>query len=250
MQALVAGMWGGVAGASLLIGALIGIYARVSQKIIGLIMAIGAGVLISSVSFELMEEAFRVGGFDAAAIGLLLGAFVFFAADWIVNRLGAQHRKRSKDDMQAKHGEGGSASALVIGALLDGIPESLAIGIGLLQGGKVSAVMVAAVFMSNIPESLSAAAGMKKAGRSTRYILTLWTIVMMVSALAAAAGYIFLAGASGNTTGAISAFAAGAILTMLASTMMPEAYDEGGAAVGLVTTIGFLIAFVLSKMEG
>ena len=136
-----------------------------------------------------------------------------------------------------------------VGALMDGIPESVAIGVSLIGGGAVSAAMVAAVFLSNVPEGLSAAAGMKKAGHSAAYILGLWGSVVMVSAVAALFGYLFLAGASGEVVAVIQSFAAGGILTMLASTMLPEAYEEGGAVVGVVTTIGFLAAFMLSHME-
>ena len=132
---------------------------------------------------------------------------------------------------------------------MDGIPESAAIGISLIGGGKISAALVAAVFLSNVPEGLSSASGMKRAGRSTTHILVLWSGVMAASAVAALLGYFFLAEASEDLIAAIQAFAAGAILTMLASTMMPEAYEEGGEVVGLVTSAGFLLAFVLSRLE-
>lgn len=243
MGALAAGFWGFVGGASLLIGALVGIYANASRHTIATIMALGAGVLISSVAFELMDEAYRLGGFDASAFGLLLGALAFFFADRQVNRRGGTRRKNSADK------QGDSATAIAIGALLDGIPESAAIGISLLGGGEISAALVAAVFLSNVPEGMSSASGMKQAGRSIPHIIGLWGGVTMVSAVAALLGYFFLAGAPANVVASIQSFAAGAILTMLASTMMPEAFEEGGEVVGLVTAVGFLLSFVLSHLE-
>lgn len=132
--------------------------------------------------------------------------------------------------------------------MLDGIPESAAIGISLIEGNGVGIALVAAVFLSNVPEGLSSAAGMKRAGRSTAHVLGLWGAVTLASTLAALFGYLFLAGASGNIVAAIQAFAAGATLTMLASTMMPEAYEDGGPVVGVATTVGFLLAFVLSRV--
>jgi ZIP family zinc transporter len=244
MEALEAGFWGFVAGSSLLVGALIGLYVAVPQRVIAIVVAIGAGVLVSSVAFELMEEAYGMGGIYAASGGILLGAVTFFAADWTVCYAGGKHRKRS-GGQQA----GGSATAITIGAVLDGIPESVAIGVSLIEGGAVGAVMVVAVFLSNVPEALSAAAGMKKAGHSSAYILGLWGAVVVICAASALFGYLFLDGASEAVIAAILAFAAGAILTMLASTLFPEAYEEGGHVVGVVTTIGFLAAFVLSKLE-
>ena len=243
MEALVAAFWGFVGGVALLIGALIGIYGGASRSVIAGVMALGAGVLVSSLAFELMDEAYRAGGFDAALLRLLLGAVTFFLADREVGRRGGRHRKRSGDQQQS-----GSATAIAIGALMDGIPESAAIGVSLIGGGKIGAALVAAVFLSNVPEGLSSAAGAKRAGRSTTRILALWGAVALASAVAALLGYLFLAGASGNTIAAIQAFAAGAILTMLASTMMPEAYGEGGAVVGVVTSVGFLLAFILSHL--
>ncbi len=132
---------------------------------------------------------------------------------------------------------------------MDGVPESAAFGISLIGSGVVSWVMVVAVFLSNVPEALSAAAGMKRVGHSAAYILGLWGVVVAVSAVSALLGYLFLTGASENIVAGMQAFAAGAILSMLASTMMPEAYEEGGAVVGLVTSAGFLLAFVLSRLE-
>jgi zinc transporter, ZIP family len=238
---LQAAWWGFVGGIALLLGAVAGLRLPVSQRVIGLVMAFGAGVLISALAFELTGEAFRAGGTDAVALGLAAGAVAFFAGDWIVDRRGGEDRKRS-GGQQA----GGAAGAIVVGAMLDGVPESVAIGITLLGGGGPSVAVVAAVFLSNIPESLSAASGLRRAGHSARWILGLWLGVAVISAAAAAIGYAAMDQVSANTVGLIQAFAAGAILTMLADTMMPEAFEHGGSVAGLVTVVGFALAFVLS----
>jgi ZIP family zinc transporter len=239
-----AGFWGLVAGLALVIGALVGMFAHASQRMIGTIMAFGAGVLISAVAFELSQEAFRVGGHDAFAVGMAAGALTFFLGDLALDHRGGNHRKRSGG--QQSEGSGG---AIVLGAMLDGIPESIAIGVSLAGGGGVGVSIVAAVFLSNVPESLSAATGLAKAGHSRRFIIGLWLGVALLSALAAALGYLLLADASGNVIGAIQSFAAGAILVMLADTMMPEAFEEGGSLVGLATALGFSLAFLLSTFE-
>jgi zinc transporter, ZIP family len=236
-----AAFWGFVGGAALLIGAVAGIYLPASKRLIGLIMAFGSGVLISALTFELMREAYDTAGATAAVLGLLAGSLVFFCGDWLIDRRGGNRRK-SPNGPQA----GAGASALVLGALLDGIPESAAIGVSLIGGGSVGVAVVAAVFLSNIPESLSASAGMKATGRSTRYILGLWLAVTLASTVAAALGFGVLSGADPAVTAAIQAFAAGAILTMLADTMVPEAVEHAGALVGLLTVLGFAAAFLLS----
>jgi ZIP family zinc transporter len=241
---LEAGFWGFVGGFALLIGAIVGLKARTGQRTIGLVMAFGAGVLISALAFELTEESFKRGGAVSVTLGLAAGGILFFAGDWVLDHRGGNHRKRSGGQQ-----EGGSGSAIVLGALMDGIPESVAIGVSLLGGGGVGVATVAAVFLSNVPESLSAATGLKKAGHSTGWVMGLWTAVAVVSALAAAVGYAVLGDASPSVIAFIQAFAAGAILTMLADTMMPESFEHGGSIVGLVTLLGFALAFLLSTAE-
>ncbi|GAB3882363.1 ZIP family metal transporter [Terrabacter terrigena] len=241
---LTATFWGLVGGAALLVGALLGLYAHASNRAIGIVMAFGSGVLISAVAFELTEEAFQSGGTLPVVVGLVSGSLVFFFGDWLIDRRGGHRRKSPTGTPQ----QGAGAMALVLGALLDGIPESAAIGVSILSGGEVGIAMVAAVFLSNVPESMSASAGLQRAGRSTRQVLGLWLTVTVVSGVAAGAGYVLLQGASPTVVAGIQTFAAGAIITMLADTMIPEATEHAGRLVGLVTMIGFALAFLLSAL--
>lgn len=249
---LQAGLWGLVGGSALLIGAAIPFVATLSQRVIAAVMALGSGVLISAVAFELMDEAFARGGFDSTAIGFIAGAALYTAANLYLSRRGARHRKRSGFHSEQKQQDAseGSGAALAVGALLDGIPESMVIGVSLLSGTHVSLVTVFAIFLSNIPEGLASAAGMRKAGRSTRYIFGVWGGIAVISGLAALLGNVAFANTSPDVIAATTALAAGAILAMLSDTMIPEAFEETHDYAGLITVIGFLLAFVLSKSGG
>src|SRR5690349_183580 len=209
-------------------------------------MAFGAGVLVSAVAFELTAEAVKGGGWDATAAGLAAGSLTFFLGDRALDRRGGADRKRSSGT--GAGAGGGAALGIVLGAILDGIPESAAIGLSLLDGGGVSVAVVVAVFISNVPESLSAAAGLRATWSRGR-ILGLWAVVAVVSAAAAAIGYGVLGDASGNWVAFIQAYAAGAILTMLADTMFPEAFEAEGRSpfTGVVTTLGFAVSALLSN---
>lgn len=246
---LTATFWGLVSGSALLLGAAIAYYRNVPKRMIGLIMAFGSGVLISALAFELMEEAYRQGGFDAAAIGFIGGALLYSGANYLLNERGAKHRKRSDEKHPNESESPGSGSAIAIGALIDGIPESIVIGVSMIQGGVVSLAAVVAIFLSNVPEALSSTSGMKKAGRSARYIFGIWGVIALLSGIAALVGYTVFSNFSANVIGATEAVAAGGILAMLSSTMIPEAYEDAHNWAGLVTVLGFMIAFVLSKME-
>jgi ZIP family zinc transporter len=228
------------------LGALAGYFARVPQRLIAGITAFGGGVLISALSFDLMDEALHSGGFVPVAIGFLGGAALFTGANLLLERHGAKHRKRSGLQPSEKEA-GGSGLAIAVGALLDGIPESIVIGVSLLAGRGVSWVAVVAVFLSNIPEGLSSSAGMKKAGRSKGYVFGVWTTIAVISGVASLVGYTVFNHVSDAGIAATTAVAAGAILAMLVDTMIPEAFAEAHSFAGLITVVGFLVAFVLTK---
>lgn len=248
--ALVAGGWGLLAGGALVIGALVAWFIEVPAKVVAAVMAFGSGVLVSALAFELFEEAANTGGLWPAVAGFAAGSLTYMLANLVLARFGARHRKRSQDQQPSEDEESGSGLAIAIGALLDGVPESVVLGVSLLGGGGVSTAVVAAVFISNLPEGLSSAAGMKNAGRSARYVFGVWVAIALASALAAGAGYLLLGSASPGTIAVITAVAGGAILTMIADTMIPEAFEKTHAWTGLITSAGFLLAAVISWLGG
>lgn len=228
---------------------MVALFVRVRAAVIAGVMAFGAGVLISALAFDLVQEAADVGGVGATVLGFLAGAVAYMLANALLARHGATHRKRSQNQ-QPGPDAGGSGAAIAVGALLDGVPESVVLGASLLGGGGVSTTVVAAVVISNLPEGLSSAAGMKRAGRGARYVFGVWVAIAAASAVAAALGYLLLDSASPQVVAVITAVAAGAILTMLADTMIPEAFERTRAFTGLIAAVGFVIAFVVSRSGG
>jgi ZIP family zinc transporter len=237
--------WGFIASSSLLVGALLALTVRPSRRVVGLVMAFGAGVLISAVAYELVGEAIETADTGrAVALGLFAGCGVFFFGDTLIDRLGGEGRKSSGGEQS-----GGVGLAIMLGIVLDGIPESIVIGVGLLSGDGVSLAMLVAVFLSNLPEAVAATTGLTAAGWPRTRLWLLWLAVVSVSALSSLAGYALFDDASPDTIAFVLAFAGGAILTMLADTMMPEAFEQSGKLVGVVTTLGFALAFTISTLE-
>ncbi|HEX9978950.1 MAG TPA: hypothetical protein VGB50_00125 [Flavobacterium sp.] len=245
---LEAALWGLLSGSALLLGAVLAYFFKVPKKVIGSVMAFGSGVLISALSFDLMDEAYERGGFDAAATGFISGAFIYTLANFLLARSGARHRKRSGSQQPSEKEDGGSGLAIAIGSLMDGIPESIAIGVSMIEGSAVSIATVIAIFLSNVPESLSSTSGMKKSGRSAGYIFSIWCGIAIMSALASLCGYTIFRDLSPDIIAATIAVAAGGILTMVADTMIPEAFEEGHGLTGMICAAGFLSAFVLTKL--
>src|SRR5690349_13751021 len=222
-------VWGAVAAASLVIGGLLGVAREWPDKLVGAVLAFGAGALISAVSFDLFEEGVQQGGGVPVAIGLAAGALTYFTLDRIVERKVP-----------------GAGAALALGALLDGIPEQAVLGIGLASGEGVSISLLAAIFVSNLPEAIGASSDLHDAGRQRGTILRLWGAVAVVCTLATIAGFAIADATSGDFKAGINGFAAGALLVMLSDSMIPEARKKAGRIAGLVTVLGFAVAAALS----
>ncbi|WAJ28907.1 ZIP family metal transporter [Antarcticirhabdus aurantiaca] len=241
---LEAGLWGLAGASSLVIGAALASLVNLPVRVITGIMAFGCGVLISAIAYDLIMEGFQSAGIQPIVLGAIAGSVAYTVANWLVSRSGGHYRKRS-GGQQRNTSEGGGL-AIAIGSLLDGIPESIVLGVGLLGGGGVSVPMFAAIFLSNLPEGLSSAAGMLKSGRSKTYIFGLWGGIAVASGLAALLGAALLGDAPPAILAMVNAVAAGALLTMVADTMIPEAVEGERGGTGFLVVIGLLVAFALS----
>lgn len=237
-------LWGAIAGAANLIGAIIVLVMPLPQRLIAYIMALGTGALIGAVAFELLGEALEISGLMQIALGFLGGAAVFTVFDIFISNRGARHRKRSGHAERAPD-TSNSGMAIFIGTIMDAIPETAMIGLGLAAGNGVSAALIAAIFISNLPEGISSTTGLKKGGFSTKKVLFMWGFVLLASAISSLAGFTLLDQVSGDTQAVLSSFAAGAIIAMISSTMMPEAYEKAGPVVGFITAGGIFITLML-----
>jgi zinc transporter, ZIP family len=222
-------LWGLLGAGSLLVGQLLATPLGRSRRTVGLMMAFGAGTLISAVGYELIPEENLDLGWEVGA-AFLLGALVYYVGARAVDR------------------GGNSGVALFLGALLDGIPESFILGLGLALGGSISLAFLAAVLLSNIPEGLAGTTDMRSARISERRITVMWASLTLLCGGASLVGYL-VADEVDRAGEIASAFAGGAVLTMLADSMVPESYERAGRVAGLLTVVGFLVAGVLSSLQ-
>jgi zinc transporter, ZIP family len=243
-----AGIWGFAAGSALLIGAVIAWFVRVPERVIAALMSFGCGALLSALAFELMGKAYQDGGLDTSAMGFITGLTVYTVANFYLSYRGARHRKRSSRFQPSEEQERGSGLAIAVGSLLDGIPEAAVIGLSMTSGAKVSLVVFTAIFISNLPEGLSSVSGMRESGRSALYIFGLWVLIALVTACTSMGGYWYFRELSPQAIAAATAMSAGAILAMIADTMLPEAFSEEYDFAGFITALGFLVSFVLTSL--
>lgn len=251
MQEFVAaGLWGLVAGSGLLVGALVAdvFFDKLTHRMIAAVTGFGGGVLIAVVAGELLGDAIQMGLGLPAISALLGGAAMFSSINWYLAHSGAKNRKRCGGCVQQpkEHEHRGSGVAIAVGSVLDGIPEALVIGMSAAGGGKIGLGVIVGFFLANVPQGLSSASGMKTAGRTRRYIFAVWAGIPLLIGVTAAAGNLLL-GSVSTQAPAILAFAAGAILAMLAEAMIPEAFDNAPPLIGLITVAGFLAAFLIAQ---
>jgi len=231
--------WGALAASALLVGALVAWHLDPGRRVLAAMMALGAGLLIGSVSFGLVDEALRTRTVAAVGVLVMAGAAVFAAGDWLL-------RGGERTDSAGARADG-SALAIVLGSVLDGIPESFVLGLTVRQGA-VSVSLLVGVVLSNLPEGMSASSGLRAAGWPERRIVLMWSAVVAASALSAAAGFLLLDPAAGRSGALMQAFAAGALLAMLADTLLPEAYAVEGVLTGPLVVAGFAVSLALSAI--
>ena len=205
-------------------------------------MGFGSGTLVSAVGYQLVPEASFERGVGVG-LAVAAGAVTYYVADRVVDRRGGDDRQ----DLDVQPASG-SPWAMFIGALLDGLPEAFVLGITLALGGAIDVAFLAAVFVSNIPQGVAGTASLQAAGATGRRVFWGWAILTALSAVIAALGFV-VADAVPQDGILVEAFAGGAVLTMLADSMMPEAFQHGGRSVGLVTVLGYLAAAALAVAQ-
>ncbi len=239
-----AALWGGIASLSLLIGAFMGIFLHIPKRVVAYIMALGTGLIIGSATFDLLSEAEGKANLYYLISMFLLGALIFTLFELFISKKGGSDRKRSKQNPQ-----GHSGLAIYVGTLMDAIPESIIIGVSFLESESMGWVFITAIFISNLPESLSSSIGLKMDHYSTRKILFLWGSVVILSSVSSLLGYVLLENAPESTSYLIGAFGAGGLLAMVSSTMMPEAFEDGGPIVGFLCSLGIILSFIFTSIQ-
>ena len=239
--------WGVLSASGLLIGALSGYYTPFKHSAIARAMTFAAGVLLAVVAVDLVFNARGSVSLRWTVVGLLGGAAVFSSVNWLLYRRGAQHRKRCGEcvEQPGEEQQPGSGVAIAAGTFLDGVPEGVVLGLGVLHQGAPGFGTVAAFFLANIPAALSSTAGMRRAGRSASYVFGVWSGIAFLIGLAAAVAGITLEGTGSALRGTVEAFAAGAILALVSETMIPEAFHGSPKFNGLLLVVGFVALMIL-----
>lgn len=230
-----------LAGGALFVGALIAWFVNVPPRVVASIMAFGAGVLISALAFDLVGEAMAESGMWPTVSGFAVGAVVYVGVNILLDARDARNRRGSSEGP-------GTGTGIAVGALLDGVPESMVLGLSMLAGHGVSVPILTAVIISNLPEGLSSTAELKSAGHKPRFVFLLWGGIALAAAISSLLGFTILADAPVELTGFITSLAAGAMLAMICDTMIPDAFRKAHNYTGLLATLGFLTSLVIHQL--
>jgi ZIP family zinc transporter len=218
---------GAIAQSSLLLSGVIPFVLRIPDRIIGILAGIGAGALIAAVAFDLVPESLSLA---EVAVWFLVGAAIFLVADRIIEeRFGG-------DDQGAG---GGGPMGIVLGSVVDGVPESLIFGIQLAAGTPISIAFLVAVMVSNVPQALAPSADLIGSGWRIGRMVALWGSVVLACGVASALGFALATNLDDVTGARAAAIAAGGLLAMLTASLVPFAYEKGGAWAALGTVVGF-----------
>jgi ZIP family zinc transporter len=240
---------GALAASALLVGAVLAYVARPKPRVVAVVMALGSGLLIGSVAYDLVEDARITLPVPAIACWLLAGATVFVLGSRLISRLGRRGRSGGSGETDDADDADDSALPIVLGSALDGVPESMVLGMSLVHGG-VSIPLLVGIALSNLPEGIAGANGLRAKGWPARRTLGLWAIVVAVSAVAAGLGNQLVASDDRTVMGIAQTFAAGALLAMITDTMIPESYAIERLWTGLLVVAGFCGSLLLASALG
>ena len=241
-------LWGGIPAIGIMLGTVSGVYLPLSHGTIARVMSLGAGMLLAAAAVELVAEVLHSQPYSGVA-ALLVGAAVFSLANaWLSSR-GAQHRKRCSECVtqpsEAERPDSGLAIAM--GTAMDAVPEALVLGLVLQMHGP-DAALIAAITLGNLPEAMSASAGMRAAQRKIVWILGLWGAISVATAVLTGLGFLLAGTLSQHTALLLQAFGAGALLAMVAETLLPEAAHDGPRYSGLAAALGFSLLLLLGVL--
>jgi ZIP family zinc transporter len=225
--------WGLLAQASLLLAGLIVCWVTVPTKVVGIMGGFGAGAMIAAVSFDLLPEAtVHIEAWETG-LWMMVGVLVFLLADRYVEK---------------KFGSEGAGGALgiVVGSVVDGVPESAILGIQVGTGVAISLSFVFAVFISNIPQAIAPSADLAASGWGPRRLGRLWLLVVVACGVAAGLGFLGTDLSSAVQGDRAAALAAGGLLAMLTNSLIPFSFERGGSAAGAATALGFCVSVLNS----
>jgi ZIP family zinc transporter len=236
---------GALAQSSLILTGLAVYFVTVPDKIVGSIAGYGVGALLGAVAFDLIPESSVLPTIESS-IWLLIGAGVFIVADYLVEtRLGAGAGAGGNSSSKA-NGDNQGPLGIVVGSVVDGVPESIIFGIGAATLTPVSIPFLAAVFISNIPQALAPSAELAKTGWNKVRMTVMWAGVVIACGIAAGLGFLGATYLGDATGGRAAALAAGGLLAMLTNSLVPFAYEKAGSQAGIWCVVGFAIAVATS----